>query len=890
MLPVVSAILLGSKRWSRHVAGVIHDWQRHATPSCTGAQTCADGFSQQFRHFGDWRSMFRSSSGSGSAAQQSVGLFGRPELKQPQDWKRLADETEARCDELLAEVLECTAYDGVRVVALMDAMSDQLCRTYDAAECCRNVHVDAAWRQAAGRACVQLGAYISRVNHHEGLYGRLSEALEVYEVSVEALARREAPLLQPNRLAGWCPESVLVAQRLKQDMEQAGIHLPPDQRERMAELAAANGHFGAEFNAALTDPRQVGRVSLGFGRSAPLDPSSVASIMASEPSESVRRQVYLAAGLSPDCNQRLLEDMIAVRRDMARMQGYASYASLRTCGGSLAGSPSAVVTFLGRLAEEVRPLAEQELQALGQLKAAHMRSGASSPSSSSSKHPFGGKYDMYGKYGIAPWDVEYYAALARRQRVTSPPTALLRYTAVPSVLSGIRTLLANLFGMDLSISPAAPGEGWAPGVLRCDASLPQLGPLGTIYLDLGDRPGKYPSAVTFPITCGRQLPADRNPRQQQPQQQQQGPPRQLPVMALLASASGRCPATGQQALSYRELRVLLHELGHCCHSLLSRTKYQHLWGTRCAQDLVEVPSHLFEHFASDPRVMAVLARDRSGAVSKSDQGEPLPEGLLRELLSGRATTAALELQQQLVLSLADQWYHGEHPPGLLDPPPPSASAASGSLSLSDLESYSSISRVASLLAGVEAGAEAAGRTTSEVWGQAVETASSVPYVPGTSPELRVGHLAIYGGTYYGYVYARCLAAQLWHTTGLAEAPMDRGAGNLLRDRLLGPGGSLEPLHLIAGLAAATGGGTGSSGNSNGAGSSSSNGNGNGSNGKQQQRAPVRDREQQRQLQAAEQQRGLSSALGEGRLLQALAGGYAPRPDRYLEGLEAGTAV
>lgn len=33
----------------------------------------------------------------------------------------------------------------------------QLCRTYDAAECCRNVHVDPAWRAAAGRACVQLG-------------------------------------------------------------------------------------------------------------------------------------------------------------------------------------------------------------------------------------------------------------------------------------------------------------------------------------------------------------------------------------------------------------------------------------------------------------------------------------------------------------------------------------------------------------------------------------------------------------------------------------------------------------------------------------------------------------------------------------------------------------
>ncbi|KXZ54341.1 hypothetical protein GPECTOR_5g423 [Gonium pectorale] len=700
------------------------------------------------------------------------------------------------CDEVLSELLSTSPLEGARVVGLMDEMSDQLCRAYDAAECCRNVHSDPAWRQAASRACVQLGAYIARVNHHEGLYSLLAAALDAYEDSMEALDRRETPPLSPHQLAGWCRETVLVAQRLKQDMEQAGIHLPPEQRERMAALSAANGHFAAEFNAALTDPARVGRLRLGGGRQLVLDPGSVGSVLASEPHESVRRQVYLAAGSSPECNARLLSDMIAVRRDMARMQ------------------------------------------ALAELKAFDSRSGPSA--SASSPVP------------LSAWDVEYYAARARREASRTPPGALLRYTALPSLLAGLRELLGRLFRLRLAVSEAAPGEGWAAGVLRCDASHPELGPLGTIYLDLGDRPGKYPSAVTFPITCGRQLPGPPPSPASPAAAPEPGPApdgyRQLPVLALLACASGRCPATGQPALSWRELRVLLHELGHCVHSLLSRTKYQHLWGTRCAQDLVEVPSHLFEYFAADPRVMALLARDRSGCAKGADggpdDGEPLPPELLRELLAGRAATSALELQQQLVLSLADQLFFGEQPPG----------GGEG---------------------GGEGGQADGGLSTGDTWRQAVDLASSVPHVPGTRPELRVGHLTIYGGSYYSYVYARCLAAQLWRSTGLEEAPLDPGAGDLLRDRLLGPGGAVEPLQLMAGLAE----GAAARAAAPGRRLRSLYGQPGGQGGQPPQ-----------QQMAESLQRGLRAALGPGGLLQELEGGFAPQPERYLEALQAGRAA
>ena len=141
---------------------------------------------------------------------------------------------------------------------------------------------------------------------------------------------------------------------------------------------------------------------------------------------------------------------------------------------------------------------------------------------------------------------------------------------------------------------------------------------------------------------------------------------------------------------------------------ITTTSFQHLFGTRISTDFAEVPSTLFEYFASDRRILSLFAKDQS-----SDKQLVLSHDEERALRRNNPV-AAINKQTTIYQSLVDLHLHSKR-------------------------NVSVESTIAQL---------------------------SAQHAPFTSDAVtnwtcRFSHFALYGSKYYAYLYAHGIAARLW---------------------------------------------------------------------------------------------------------------------------------
>lgn len=497
------------------------------------------------------------------------------------------------------------------------------------------------------------------------------------------------------------PEAASVAASLRSEFERGGITLGPQQRARLAAAQGRGMEAGFAFTRNLGDPRALGTLRLPRGGALVLSADGLASALEGG-DRATRRAAWEAASLSPAPNVGLLLSLLAARGEAASCLGFASAAEVAV-QGTLAGRSSQAAAFVAALSSALQPAARREAQRMG-----------------------------VGPAGAPPWDRAWLAAGAVEAACgAAAERSACAFFPLHRVLRGLALLTQRLFGVALAPAEVGPGWCWAPGVVALDASHPREGPLGTLFLDLERRPGKPPGAAHFVVRAGR------------------GVAGVLPCVALVASIPGGPSAL----LRHGVVETLHHEWGHALHSLLSRTAYQHLGGTRGPQDCVEAPSTFFERLAWHPRALQAWAVDGAG--------RPIPGPLVAALQRGRAATSATDALHQLQLCDLDLTLHGPTPPGC----GAALAQAAGACALRH-----------SPWPGAGPGA---------CW----------PHHP-----QRVHHLVGYGATYYAYAYGRAMAGAAWRGLDMDSDPLDPAKGSLLWDALLRPGGSADQAHTMERLA------------------------------------------------------------------------------------------
>ncbi|KDQ63283.1 hypothetical protein JAAARDRAFT_29301 [Jaapia argillacea MUCL 33604] len=694
-------------------------------------------------------SLFDEPDFSSRSSLPTTGIFGHPSLTTPAAFNALAESTLRRAQLLTERVLRASQSreELSKVIKNLDRLSDMLCGVIDLAELIRNAHPDMLWIDSANEVYEKLCEFMNVLNTHVGLYEVLKEVLS--DANLVKSLSREA---YQTALIFW------------RDFEKSGIDLPPEERNRFVTLSSEILSLGRQFlneasaarpPTAIKSSELAGLKDKGMGVRLQLQarftqkdllvyPGSLQAqmIMRSAPAEEPRRKLYIAANSSAPEQIETLERLLQARAKLARLVGRESYAHM-TLLDKMAKCPENVHHFLDALMDHTRPYARGALKTLSVRKEAHLRT-PSLPV-------------------IQPWDRDYYCP----PEPPAPPVALPPLTA-GTVFMALSRLFRHIYGITLRPAEVAPGEVWHTDVKKLEVIDEDAGLIGWIYADLFARRGKAGGAAHYTVRCSRRTDDDdmagdlaaiggedqlRDWEKQQLELSKEfeamGRGRikgvegvyQLPVVVLLCDFARPSLKRGATVLEWHDVLTLFHEMGHAMHSMIGRTEYQNVSGTRCATDFVELPSILMEHFLTSPAVLSLF--DQNGTQ-------------VRQIGNHHEDPCHyIDTHSQILLAMLDQTYH------------------TSSVLERDFDSTAALAHLQS-------------------------ARGLIPYVPGTSWQTQFGHLFGYGATYYSYLFDRAIASRVWRKM-FSHDPLNRETGEKYKREILQYGGGKDPWAMVGAL-------------------------------------------------------------------------------------------
>ncbi|HEX6791423.1 MAG TPA: M3 family metallopeptidase [Candidatus Krumholzibacteria bacterium] len=236
-----------------------------------------------------------------------------------------------------------------------------------------------------------------------------------------------------------------------------------------------------------------------------------------------------------------------------------------------------------------------------------------------------------GNFKLASWDWWYYSERVKKQKYDFDDSVLRPYFQLDNVRKGAFETAHKLWGITFEERTDLPK--YNDEVRTFEVKDKDGSHLAVYYVDYYPRPGKRNGAWMSEYRKQSNLRADDK----------------RPVIVNVASLS-RPTAEEPALLSLDEVATLFHEFGHALHGMLSNVTYASLSGTSVANDFVEMPSQVFENWATEPEVMKTYAVNYK-------TGEPIPDELIAKMNKAKLFNQGFGTVEYLAASYLDMDWH-----------------------------------------------------------------------------------------------------------------------------------------------------------------------------------------------------------------------------------------
>jgi thimet oligopeptidase len=304
-------------------------------------------------------------------------------------------------------------------------------------------------------------------------------------------------------------------------------------------------------------------------------------------------------------NDALLRELLALRREYARLLGYDGWPSYDAEVKMIASGP-AIPEFIDRIAEASEAAAQRDIAVL--LRRLQQ------------DHP--------GAAVVDSVDKTFYTEVLRREEFQVDSHEVRRYLDFTKVRRGLLEVTGRLF--DVEYAEVTDSSTWHADVTTYDV-MRGGERLGRIHLDLHPRAGKYGHAAQFELAAGVAG-------------------RQLAGGVLVCNFS-------RTLMEHSHVVTLFHEFGHLVHHVLAGG---HRWarfsGVATEWDFVEAPSQMLEEWAWDPDVLASFATD--------EQGQAIPRELVTAMRAASEFGKGPHARTQMFYAALSYYFHQDVPEDL----------------------------------------------------------------------------------------------------------------------------------------------------------------------------------------------------------------------------------